>query len=98
MQITPYLKLLQKHKPRRKLKILIANDDPYQILILSTLLKAHTDVELVDTAINGQEALDFVINMKGDFDNFRYYDMIFLDLGMPIMDGYDACKSIKQLY
>jgi len=62
---------------------------------LSTLLKAHTDVELVDTAINGQEALDFVINMKGDFDNFRYYDMIFLDLGMPIMDGYDACKSIK---
>ena len=31
--------------------------------------------------------------------NFNYYyDLILLDLDMPIMDGYDACAQIKQQY
>lgn len=28
----------------------------------------------------------------------RHFDMIILDLTMPIMDGYEACKQIIQLY
>ena len=28
----------------------------------------------------------------------RMYDIIFLDLSMPIMDGFQACTSIKQYY
>ena len=27
-----------------------------------------------------------------------HYDIIFLDLNMPIMDGYEACKRIIQIY
>ena len=28
----------------------------------------------------------------------RYYDLIFLDLGMPIKDGYEACELIIEYY
>lgn len=28
----------------------------------------------------------------------RFYDMIFLDLGMPIKDGYEACEAIVRHY
>jgi len=28
----------------------------------------------------------------------RTYDLIFLDLGMPIKDGYEACELILQHY
>ncbi len=51
-------------------------------------LKAvHVEVECVD---NGEAALSRYQNMP-DY----YYDMIFMDLNMPIMDGYEAAKSIR---
>ena len=28
----------------------------------------------------------------------RYFDMIFLDLDMPILDGHEACKQIIKFY
>lgn len=28
----------------------------------------------------------------------RHFDMIIMDLNMPIMDGYEACKQIIQIY
>ena len=28
----------------------------------------------------------------------RLYDLIFLDLGMPIKDGYEACELIQSHY
>lgn len=40
----------------------------------------------VTEAINGLEALEVVRQSKNKFD------FIILDLNMPIMDGYDACK------
>ena len=28
----------------------------------------------------------------------KHFDAIILDLNMPIMDGYEACKQINQIY
>ena len=44
----------------------------------------------VECADNGEAALSRYQNMP-DY----YYDMIFMDLNMPIMDGYEAAKSIR---
>lgn len=44
----------------------------------------------VECADNGEAALSRHQNMP-DY----YYDMIFMDLNMPIMDGYEAAKSIR---
>ena len=43
-------------------------------------------------AINGLEALELVTQSKEKFD------FIVLDLNMPIMDGFDACKQIVDHY
>lgn len=46
---------------------------------------------IVDLAINGQEAFDKV-NYKD-----KKYDIILMDIQMPILNGYDTTKKIRSL-
>jgi two-component system alkaline phosphatase synthesis response regulator PhoP len=66
-------------------KILIAEDEPdIRDLIAFTLRFAGYEVV---TGINGEEAVQLA---KKEFP-----DLILLDVRMPKMTGYDACKEIK---
>ena len=47
--------------------------------------------DLVDTVENGKDALDMVTKQAPN-----YYNAIVLDLSMPIMDGGEACKRIRE--
>ena len=69
-------------------RALLAEDNAVNAEVFQGFLKAvHAEVECVD---NGEAALSSYQNMP-DY----YYDMIFMDLNMPIMDGYEAAKSIR---
>ena len=48
----------------------------------------------VTTAINGHQA--FEILSKQTEDNF--FDLVILDLNMPISDGYETCKNIIKFF
>ena len=63
---------------------LVANDCDFQLLQLTSVLKRVN--AKVTEAINGMEALEAVTQATEKFD------FIILDLNMPIMDGYEACK------
>ena len=77
-----------------ELKCLIANDDPLQLTILETLFeKLNFNVT---TAINGQSAYEEV--RKFMIDQNSYFDLILLDLNMPVTDGYEACSKILQIW
>lgn len=72
----------------QSLNILVAEDDEVnQIVIKGMLLKLGHSIELLE---NGQEALDR--RMADD----RSIDLIMMDCEMPIMDGYESTRRIRQ--
>ena len=65
-------------------KILIAEDNDSNFILMTYILKKYYQFE---RAKNGQEAVEMVD--KGE------YDIVLMDIKMPIMDGLEATKAIK---
>ena len=70
-----------------ELKILLVEDNDINAKFIQKILK---NKELsCDTAKDGKEALDAY--------EAREYDLIFMDCQMPVMDGYDATRTIREI-
>ncbi|MDP8966395.1 MAG: response regulator [Cyanobacteriota bacterium] len=69
-------------------KILIVDDEPHIRLLLEQTLEDLEDegVQLL-IADNGEEALDTIKAEKPD--------LVFLDVMMPKMNGFDVCNAVK---
>jgi signal transduction histidine kinase len=71
------------------IRILLVEDNQINMMIAKKMLTGkHAACEC---AYNGREALDMLAKDAA-------YDIILLDLEMPIMDGYTAIKELKRLY
>ena len=66
--------------------ILVIDDEPYILRSLSYLLTREGYT--VETATNGEEGLAHVRSLRPP--------LVFLDIMMPRMDGYEVCEQIKQ--
>lgn len=71
------------------MKYLVADDSKLARLSLIKSLKEHADQSKIYEAQNGLEAVEIVKNEKPE--------IVFLDLTMPIMDGYEAIEKILAL-
>ena len=73
------------------MKCLIVEDNLISRRILQELLSAEDEC---DIAVNGQEAIDsFALAHESEHP----YDVIFMDILMPIIDGIEALRSIRAL-
>jgi signal transduction histidine kinase/ActR/RegA family two-component response regulator len=77
----------QRKNSPMPLRILVADDHPVVIRKLQNLLSEHPGWEVVGTASDGVEAVEKAIAMKPD--------IVVLDIGMPEMDGLEACRLIR---
>jgi two-component system, cell cycle response regulator DivK len=70
-------------------RILVVEDNLDNRRILVYRLKRIGDFEILE-ASNGQEALDMVLTPPPP-------DLIFMDLKMPVMDGWEATRKIREM-
>ncbi|HEY1858829.1 MAG TPA: HD domain-containing phosphohydrolase [Gemmataceae bacterium] len=66
--------------------VLVVEDEPAIAAMLAALLKKNG--YRVSYAVDGYEALDRLAQEPPD--------LILLDLGLPLLDGYEVCRHIKQ--
>jgi len=66
-------------------RILVADDDITLVRILETVL--HGDGYDVDPAYDGQDALAKAAA--------REYDLVLMDISMPLLDGLEACRRLR---
>ena len=82
---------------KKNRRILLVDDEPYNILGLKIVLqqsKIKNLMNLVDTAYNGQQAVDLV---KNAYEKNKYsYGLVFMDCSMPVMNGYEASDLIRE--
>ncbi|KAF4534660.1 Two-component sensor protein histidine protein kinase (dhkj) [Lasiodiplodia theobromae] len=73
--------------------LLIVEDNEVNLKLLKTFLvkRGHNDLK---TAANGQLAVDEVMRLS---EESRAFDIIFMDISMPVMDGFQATIAIRSL-
>jgi two-component system, OmpR family, response regulator len=65
--------------------ILIVDDEP-DIRSIARISLERAGMQVVE-AVNGRAALNELKN--------RNFDLVVLDIGMPVMDGFECCKAIR---
>ena len=71
----------------KKIKILLVDDNEFNRMVATDLLKDWNSEAEIDTADNGKTAVE-----KVDAND---YDIVLMDVQMPEMDGYTATKIIR---
>lgn len=71
----------------KKYKVLIVDDNPKNIQLIGNILQ-NTDFS-IGFATNGEQALKILQNSYN-------YDIVLLDMKMPVMDGIETCNKMRK--
>lgn len=71
--------------------VLITDDDPFIRESLQLIIGLDPEITVVGTCTNGNEALSFI-------QNGAQVDVVLMDIRMPLCDGVQGTKQIKEAY
>ncbi len=71
--------------PYANIKVLLVDDSPVALAVFKKMLAGTSKIDVVATAMNGQQALEQIPEYQPD--------VICSDLNMPVMDGYAFTKA-----
>ena len=71
------------------IRTILVDDEPLAIQGLQLRLAPHDDIEIVDTCINGREAIRSIKMHKPD--------LVFLDIQMPGFDGFSVIQGLMEV-
>src|SRR6202021_2442147 len=79
--------IVQSNDNLGTLQVLVAEDNPVNVMLMKKLLSKWNIVPSI--AENGERAIELVL-----YGNF---DIILMDLQMPVMNGFDATIEIRKM-
>ena len=68
------------------IRVIVVDDSSFMRSILTRMLEKDKDIKVVETAANGEEAIDKIERVKPD--------VVTLDIEMPVMNGIEALTKI----
>ena len=74
--------------------VLLVEDDPITILVCDRIIKMNHFSDVVKSRENGRRALDF---LKESSIVGTLPDIIFLDINMPVMNGWDFLEELEEI-
>jgi CheY-like chemotaxis protein len=80
----------QQRSDHTQPRVLVVDDNLINQRLLATYLKTKRQYKLIETAENGQKAVDMAIAADPSFN------IIFMDISMPVMDGFEATRAIRE--
>ncbi len=69
-----------------KIKVLLIDDNQALVDMVKQYFSSHAVIEVNDVAYNGKDGLNYLLNKE--------YDLVLLDLIMPIMDGIKVLEEV----
>lgn len=73
---------------RKKVKIIIVEDNDEFLLTLATYISSQEDMKVIATARNGMEAIEKIVKLNPD--------IVLLDVLMPKLNGLDVLEKINE--
>ena len=70
------------------LKCVIVDDEPLAINVIKSFVEQTKGLELLNTFSNAVESIDFIRS--------NTVDLLFLDINMPLLDGFNLLKSLDK--
>ncbi|HRG17725.1 MAG TPA: response regulator [Flavobacterium lutivivi] len=70
------------------MNVLCIDDDPITLMLCKKVIEKVNFASTIFTSNNGEEALEF-FNILNQDKEFEKIDIVFLDLNMPIMNGWE---------
>lgn len=83
LEVTP---VIADESNKEQLNILLVDDNDENLMSFVGLVQGHS--YRITTARNGQDAIQLFFKKE--------YDAVFMDMHMPVMDGYETTKKIRE--